>query len=906
MAGDRNWFQLSTEETFKALASSPKGLSSEEANKRLEQYGPNELTEKDKVSPIMLFIEQFKSMLILILLAACIVSAAIGEVMDAIVIFAIVFFCAVLGFVQEFRSEKAMEALKKMAAPMATVLRDGEEKQIPAAELVPGDVVVIHTGDRIPADSRLIEVANLQVDEASLTGESNPVSKFTHLIEGEDVSLGDRRNLVFMGTAATYGRGETVVVATGMKTEFGKIAEMLQAVEEKETPLQKSLGVVGRWLGIGSLAIVALVGLLGVIRGHDILEMFIWAVSLAVAAVPEALPAVVTISLAIGVQRIAKRNGIIRKLPAVETLGCCNYICSDKTGTLTQNEMTIRKIYVDGEIAEVTGVGYEPKGDFVVNGEVVDPSKESPLRVLLESATLCNDSRLVAVDGAWKIHGDPTEGAMVVAAAKAGLAHDKLSEMYPRVGEIPFSSETKRMTTVHQMPEGRRAYAKGATEVILDSCVNVNEGGKERKITDKDREKILEMNQQMASDALRVLAIAYRPMPDEDVPVQVAEQDMVFVGLVGMIDAPREEVKDAIKDCDRAGIRSVMITGDHKLTAVAVAKELGLLKEGGLAVTGGELDKMGDEEFERAVERIQVYARVSPSHKLRVVDALQKKGYVTAMTGDGVNDAPALKKADIGVAMGITGTDVSKEAAAMILVDDNFASIVAAVEQGRGIFGNIKKYLAFLLSCNAGEILLMIVAGLLGLPLPLIAIQLLWLNLTTDGLPALALAIDPADPDIMDRSPRDPKQGIFTGALISFILIVGVLIAIASFFVFFHWADVDPGDHPDIVRKGQTMAFTTITMFEMFNVFNCRSDRFSIFKIGFFSNKWMVYAVALSIAMQVAVVQIPFLQPLFHTVGLEPVDWLVIVVVSSLALWAVELWKFAASRINKGRPSPIF
>ncbi|MBI2906294.1 MAG: calcium-transporting P-type ATPase, PMR1-type [Chloroflexi bacterium] len=905
MAVDRKWFQLGVEDTFKAVESSPKGLGDEEARRRLAQYGPNELAEKGKQSPILLLIEQFKSPLILILLAACIVSVAIGEVMDAIVIFAIVFFCAMLGFVQEFRSEKAMEALKKMAAPMATVLRGREETQVPAAELVPGDVVIIHTGDRIPADSRLTHVADLQVDEASLTGESNPVPKFTHPIEGEEVPLGDRRNMVYMGTAATYGRGEGVVVATGMKSEFGKIAQMIQEVEEGETPLQESLGVVGKWLGIGSLAIVAFVALLGVLRGHEILEMFIWAVSLAVAAVPEALPAVVTISLAIGVQRIARRNGIIRKLPAVETLGCCNYICSDKTGTLTQNEMSIRKIYVNGDLVEVTGVGYEPKGDFMLHGKVIDATKAGPLRTLLESVTLCNDSRLVAVDGAWKIHGDPTEGAMVVAAAKAGISHEKIAELYPRVGEIPFSSETKRMTTIHQTPAGQLACAKGAPEVILDSCVCIHQDGKDRPITDADRQKILEMNQQMASDALRVLAVAHRPL-NGAVSHEAAEQDMAFVGLVGMIDAPREEVKDAIKECDRAGIRSVMITGDHKLTAVAVARELGLMKEGGLAVTGAELDKMGDEDFDKVVEKIQVYARVSPSHKLRVVEALQKKRYVTAMTGDGVNDAPALKKADIGVAMGITGTDVSKEAAAMILVDDNFASIVAAVEEGRGIFGNIKKYLAYLLAANAGEIILMIFASMLGLPLPLIAIQLLWLNLTTDGLPALALAIDPPDPDIMDRPPRDPNQGIFTGKLVSFILVIGLLIAIATFVVFYFWADVDPGEHPDIVEKGQTMAFTTITMFEMFHVFNCRSGRHSIFKIGFFSNRWMVYAVALSITMQVAVVQVPFLQPLFHTQGLEPIDWLVVVLVGSMALWSVELWKLGSRRLSRGKESAIF
>ncbi|MDD4986954.1 MAG: HAD-IC family P-type ATPase, partial [Dehalococcoidales bacterium] len=674
-----NWYNLQVGEVLSKLKTSRDGLKQWEAQTRLEQYGPNELTEKHKISPWQIFLGQFKDFLIIILLVAVALSAVLDEIADAIVIAIIVIFAAGLGFIQEYRAERAMAALKCMAAPTASVLRDGVEKEIPARELVPGDVIVIRTGDSIPADSRLIESVNLRTDEAPLTGESVPVEKIAGALEG-DANVGDQQNMVFLGTAAVYGRGLAVVTATGTGTEFGKIAIMLQEVKEEKTPLQMNLDKMGKGIGIGALALTFILSTIGVLRGREILEMLIWGVSLAVAAVPEALPAVVTISLALGVQRMVHRHVLIRRLPSVETLGSTTVICSDKTGTLTQDQMTARCIYIDGKLVHVSGSGYEPRGEFSLDNKTLNPGDSPALMMFLTIGAVSSDTFLDSEDNSWRIKGDPTEGALVVAAAKAGLWQKDLLQRYPRIGEIPFSSETKRMTTVHRT--GRQesiAYSKGAAEVILGTSKYILSDGTERELTQKDREEIAHIGQTMAGGALRVLGLSYKKLPcDADISPQI-EKDMVFVGLVGMIDPPREEVKGAVKLCDTAGIKTVMITGDHKLTAVAIARELGILKEG-MALTGAELDKMNDAEFEAMVDKIEVYARVSPAHKLRVVEALTRRGHVVAMTGDGVNDAPALKKADIGVAMGITGTDVSKEAADMVLTDDNFASIVAAVE----------------------------------------------------------------------------------------------------------------------------------------------------------------------------------------------------------------------------------
>ena len=667
----------------------------------------------------------------------------------------IVLFAVVLGFIQEYRAERAIEALKQMAAPTATVLREGVELKIPARELVPGDLILLHTGDRIPADARLVEAINLQVVEAALTGELVAVEKHADALDEEDLSLGDRRNMVYAGTAVTYGRGQAMVVATGMQTEFGKIAQLLETIETGKTPLQENLDKVGTVLARVAFVVVAIIVVLGLLRGQPFLDMLIVGISLAVAVVPEALPAVVTISLAIGVQKMVKRNALMRRLAAVETLGSTSVICSDKTGTLTKDEMTVRKIYTAGQMFSVSGAGYTPEGVFSVNGG--SPSEPSDaLLEMLKAATLASDTHLVPNDtGGWEIKGDPTEGALVVAAAKANLEKKQLDAAYPRIHEIPFSSESKRMTTVHRTNGSLTAYAKGAPEVILqDSDFWLSPDGPQRLDAD-GRQHILDQARGMAGEALRVLGVAYKP----ETTRETAQQGMTFLGLAGMIDPPRPEVKDAIGVCTQAGIRPIMITGDHPITAQAVARELGLLRNGGRVVTGAELEEMSDEELQREVENITVYARVSPSHKLRVVTAWQARGHIAAMTGDGVNDAPALKKADIGIAMGITGTDVTKEAAAMTLTDDNFASIVAAVEEGRGVFGNIKKYLMYLLSSNIGEIGLMAGTALLGLPLPLTAVQILYVNLATDGLPALALSVDPPEKDLMKRKPRDPRTG---------------------------------------------------------------------------------------------------------------------------------------------------
>jgi len=889
MASKQSWHTLEIEDVLQTLESGHRGLSKTEAQKRLARFGPNELAEKGKISPWAIFLAQFKSVIIIMLLVAVVLSLALGEVAESIVILVIVAFCAGLGFIQEYRAERAMETLKKMAAPMASVLRDREEKEIAARELVPGDIIILRTGDRIPADARLIEAINLKTEEASLTGESVPIEKISDPIEGE-VSVGDRRNMVFMGTVAVYGRGTAIVTATGMATEFGGIAGMLQEVKAERTPLQINLDRLGKWLVVAITSLILPLVLVGIMGGHEFLEMFVWGVALAVAAVPSSLPAVVVIALAIGVGRMAKRHCLVRRLTAVETLGCTTFICSDKTGTLTQDQMTIRRIYVDGKLIDVTGVGYEPRGEFYFNGTAFTPGQDPALQTLLDIGVLCNDTSLTSVNGVWGIKGDPTEGSLVVAAAKAGLWQKDLSGQFPRLGEIPFSSERKRMTTVHKIPEGRIAYSKGAPEVILNSCTHIYENEQERELTNKDRNNILSIAQGMADDALRVLGMAYRQLPDEAKITEAAEEDMVFVGLAGMIDPPREEVKEAIKLCDQAGVKSVMITGDHKITAVAIAKELGLLKEG-VALGGAELDSLSDEEFETLAEKVEVYARVSPAHKLRVVEALAKRGHVVAMTGDGVNDAPALKKADIGIAMGITGTDVTKEAADMVLTDDNFASIVAAVDEGRGIFDNLKKFLVFILSCNMAELSLMTVAilagPLLGLPygaLPLTAIQILYVNLATDGLPAIALSLTPKERDVMERPPRRRGEGVFTRLTLGYIGGIGLwkgAIVLASFMLALGWGRS--------IVEAQGFTFVTLILVELANAFNCLDLRQSLFKVGPFTNRWLVLAICWEILLLCLIVYVPFFQNLFHTHNLSLGDWITsLALVSSLfVVWEI-------------------
>ncbi len=883
------WHTQPQDKAFAHLQSHPDGLSTAEATKRLEQYGPNELQAAHRISPWEILLEQFKNVLILILLGATAISLFLGHGVESIVIAVIVLFAVVLGFVQEYRAERALEALRKMAAPTATVLRDGIEVKIPARELVPGDVILLHTGDRVPADARLTETFNLQVEEAALTGESVPVEKYVRPLDNEDLPIGDRKNIVYAGTAITYGRGRALVVATAMQTEFGKIAQLLQTVETGKTPLQQNLDKVGSLLARAAFVVVAIIVGLGLLRGQPFIDMLIFGIALAVAVVPEALPAVVTISLAIGVQKMVKRHALIRRLPAVETLGSTSVICSDKTGTLTKDEMTVRKIFTAGQMVTVSGAGYTPEGEFSVNGGTPMAPTDA-LKQMLTAATLASDTRLLRAEeplgDGWEIKGDPTEGALIVAAAKAGLQKAALDGDAPRVHEIPFSSETKRMTTLHEIHGSLTAYAKGAPEVILDSCdFTLTENGVVALVAD-GRGKVLAQAQGMASEALRVLAIASKP----NVTPETAETGMTFLGLAGMIDPPRPEAKAAIAVCVEAGIRPVMITGDHPLTAQAVARELGLLRNGGRVVPGAELEDMSDEQLHREVEDISVYARVSPAHKLRVVTAWQARGHIVAMTGDGVNDAPALKKADIGIAMGITGTDVTKEAAAMTLTDDNFASIVAAVEEGRGVFGNIKKYLMYLLSSNIGEIGLMAGSALLGLPIPLTAVQILYVNLATDGLPALALSVDPPEKDLMKRKPRDPRTGIFTRPVMLLMVLGGLWSTLINLGLF-TWA-INSGRS---LEEAMTMTFVSLVLIQFFKAYNFRSDRHSVFHKPFV-NKWLNLAVGWEIVLLLLIVYLPFLHEPFNTYALPLVDWLIVFFLAFSVMPVLETAKWATRK----------
>jgi Ca2+-transporting ATPase len=891
------WHTMEKEAVLAQLSTSAEGLTEEEIRARLEQHGPNELIEGQRVSPLKIFLNQFRSFYIIILLVAILLSVFLGEIADAIVIGAIILFVIVLGFMQEYRAERAMAALKRMAAPTASVLRAGEEQEIDARELVPGDIIVLRTGDRIPADARIIEAANLKADEASLTGESMPVEKSSVLLEG-DVEVADRKNIVYMGTVVVYGRGMGVVVATGMKTEFGTIAQMLQAVEVSKTPLQENLDRIGKGIAVGALALCFLLFVIGILRGHPVMEMLIWGISLAVAAVPEALPAVVTIGLAIGVQRMVKRHALVRRLPVVETLGCTTVICSDKTGTLTQDQMTVRRLWVADKTIEVTGVGYEPRGAFSLTGGQYDPLKDKDVEMLLLAGSLCNDTRLTEGEGGWGIKGDPTEGALAVLAQKAGLAQGSLNRQFPRIGEVPFSSERKRMTTIHRFSHNQIAFMKGAPEVVLEASGYISKGGEEESLTREERERMLDIARAMAGDALRVLGLAYRHISEkEEEWDESVEQGMVFIGLAGMIDPPREEVKEAIKTCDRAGLKTVMITGDHQVTAEAIAAELDILR-GGQIVRGHQLERLSQRRLNSIVEGVDVYARVSPAHKLKIVTALQAKQHVVAMTGDGINDAPALKQADIGIAMGVTGTDVTKEAADMVLTDDNFSSIVAAVEEGRGIYGNIKKYLIYLLSCNLGEILLMAVAILfgpfIGLPagiIPLLAIQILYVNLATDGLPAIALSVDPPEADIMERPPRSKDETIFTRGVLRYLLGAGVWTAFVSLAVFVWAIHTGRGE-----VEARALCFVTLILIQFFNALNCRSEQRSLFQIGVFGNRWLWLAILWECIVLMLVLYIPILQEAFRVFPLGVGDWLIVFFSASTIFMAAEVYKLVSRK----------
>ncbi len=886
------WHAMETEELMKDLKITEKGLSAEEAKHRLQEFGPNELVERKRVTSFQIFVGQFRDIFVIMLLVAIGFSVLIGEIVDASTIGAIVVLNAVVGFVQEYRSEKAMEAMKKLTAPRARVLRDGKETLIPAKEVVPGDIVLLEAGDRIPADGRVLDVVDLKTDEAVLTGESTPVGKITGVLD-EEAPVADRKNSVFMATHITYGRGRAVITSTGMDTEFGKVAEMVQAVEEMDTPLKRKLADFAKKLGIVIVVICVVifalelyeifvigVSIVGEAVG-DIIEAFEIAVALAVSAVPEGLPAVVTISLAFGARGLARRNALIRRLASAETLGATTVICSDKTGTLTKGEMTLRKIYTNNKIIDVTGVGYESKGNFLLKDTRVDPKEDAYLALLLRAGTLCSNAHY---DGKSVI-GDTTEGALIVAAAKAGVTKENLDRRYPRVQELPFTSERKRMTTVHKSPEGKAfAYAKGAPETILERCDRIFKDGKSTKLNRKERKHILGTNEDMAREALRVIAVAYKELPSttsEKFDEEELERGLIFLGLTGMIDPPREEAREANSLCQQAGIKTVMITGDHKLTAVAIAKELGMLKSD-VVLTGAELDNVSDAEFEKIVEDVAVYARVSPEHKLRIVNALKKKGHIVAMTGDGVNDAPALKQADIGVAMGITGTDVTREAADMVLADDNFATVVNAVEGGRSIYDNIRKFSFFLMRSNFDELGIIAIFALMGLELPLLPGMILWLNLVTDGGPAVALTMEPPEPDVMQRPPRDPNEGVLHGRFASIIATFTAQFLLTGGIFFWQFYLTGAYLLPEPLRKQQlayarTMAFMRATLQELFVVWNCRSERKNAFRLSFSSNKYLVIAV---IGSALVTVFIPYIG-LFETVPIANLfDWGVVIAAS--------------------------
>ena len=897
-----NWYKESIESTLEKLDTDRyKGLSEEESKKRIEKYGLNELKEKDKKSFLSKLIAQFNDFLVIILIVASIVSMLVGEKTDALIIIAIVIVNAILGLVQEGKAEKSLEALKKMASPYGKVLRDGHVIHIPSNKIVPGDVVLLEAGDIIPADLRLIESYNLKVEEASLTGESVPVDKDGEKIISEDAGIGDRTNTAYMSTVVTYGRGKGIVVGTGENTEIGKIATMIQTYEEEATPLQKKLNQLGKYLGMGCIVICALVFLMGIIEGENILDMFMVSISLAVAAIPEGLPAVVTIVLALGMNKMVKRNAIVKRLLAVETLGCTTTICSDKTGTLTQNEMTVVKTYTINNLTSITGKGYAPKGEFISEKAKIVPQENKDLNLLLSINVLCNDATLeLSQDNIYKIVGDPTEGALVTLAEKGNLKKKDMMDKYPRIAEIPFDSDRKMMTTFHKnYPIGKIvSFTKGAPDIIVNRCNRVYINGEIQPLTEEIKKNILEMNNSFSRDALRVLASScniYDELPKDLSPENI-ENNLIFVGLVGMIDPPRNEAIESIKSCKNAGINTIMITGDYKETAFAVAKELGLAENIEEAVTGEDLNKMSDEELKEKVKNIKIYARVSPEHKVRIVNALKSNGEIVAMTGDGVNDALALKKADIGVSMGITGTDVAKNTADVILTDDNFASIVSAVEEGRIIYSNIRKFVFFLLSCNIGEILIVFLSLLFNVPVPLIPIQLLWLNLVTDSFPALALGVERGEPDIMNNSPRDPKESILNKSMIVGIAIQSIAITVAVLLAY-RWGLKIYGY--DNLIMPRTIAFTTLILSELIRSFSSRSERYTLFKIGFFTNKTIIYANLISLLLLFVVLYIPFLQTVFKIDTMAWREWSVVLRFCLIPIIAGELNKVALKSIHQ-------
>lgn len=859
------WHTLNYKKCFEILDSNEKkGLTEQEVQKRREKYGKNEIESGKKKTLLSMFLSQFQDLLIIILILAAIISGFLGETLDAIAIIFIVVLNAIMSTIQEYRAEKALDAIKNMIAPKAKVIRSGEIKEVLSSDLVPGDVVILAEGDKVPADLRIFESNSLHINEAILTGESMPVDKQT--APCGDVLINDQKCMAFSNTLVTFGNGKGLVVSTGMSTEFGKIAEMLQT-EEEQLPLQKNLDEFSKQLAKIILAICVIVFITGVLEGGDILEFFMVAVSLAVAAIPEGLPAIMTISLAAGVYKLAKKNAIIRKLPAVETLGSVSVICSDKTGTLTRNELSVASIYVNDKIYDVSGAGYIPSGKITYKGKEIDVSKENELKHLILAGVSCNNATLKSENGNWTVLGDPTEGALLVLAEKA-----KISAYGVKVYEIPFTSERKMMTVVYGKEDGHVAYSKGAPEVLLNLCSKIETNEKITKITDAKRKELLNTVELFAKKGQRVLAIAYS-IPKCDVKnkieVENIEKDLVLLGFVGIIDLPRQEAIEAIAKCKSAGIQPIMITGDHKSTATAIAIQMGLLDENHRVLTGDEIDKLSDEEFDKIINEIVVYARLSPQHKLKIVEHLKSKGYIVAMTGDGVNDAPAIKKADIGIAMGITGTDVVKESSRMILADDNFATIVSAVEGGRIIYSNIQNAIKYLLTCNFSEVLVIFIAILLNWPLPLVPIQILMMNLVTDGFPALALGMDPGPKEVMKSKPRPSGEKLLSKSKIIAMFPASILMTIITLSVFY--INLSSGN-----VAAQTIAFTTLVLLQLVYSLSCRSE-YSVLNGELFKNKYLLGAILISFSVQLAVVLLPLLQPLIKTTALNQIQWLEII-----------------------------
>ncbi|MCA1034629.1 MULTISPECIES: calcium-translocating P-type ATPase, SERCA-type [Bacillus] len=856
------------------------GLTDDDVKKRRNQHGFNELSEGEKQSALLLFFSQFKDFMVLVLLAATLVSGLLGEYIDAIAIIAIVIINGLLGFFQERKAEKSLSALKELSAPQVQVLRSGKWVRVPSKDVVPGDLLKFSSGDRIGADIRLIESKSLEIEESALTGESVPVQKTTASLKADNPGLGDMENMAFMGTMITRGSGVGVVVATGMKTAMGQIADLLQNAETMETPLQRRLEQLGKILITAALLLTVLVVLVGVIQGHELYTMFLAGVSLAVAAIPEGLPAIVTVALSLGVQRMIKKKAIVRKLPAVETLGCASVICSDKTGTMTQNQMTVTHLWSGGKQWTVDGIGYEPSGTFYSDDKRVDVKAQKSLQQMLMFGLLCNHAELTEKKGEYSIDGDPTEGALLVAAMKAGYRRESLMDQYQVLNEFPFDSARKMMSIIVKDRNGRQfIVTKGAPDVLAGISDSILWNDKRQMMTGEMKKEVQEAIDGLASQALRTIAIGFRELPANQVVLdeKEAEKNLTLIGLQGMIDPPRPEVRTAVKECREAGIKTVMITGDHVITAKAIAKQLGILTGSSKVLDGKALSEMSVGQLEDVVDEVSVFARVSPEHKLKIVKALQNKGHIVAMTGDGVNDAPAIKAADIGVAMGITGTDVAKEASALVLLDDNFATIKAAIKEGRNIYENIRKFIRYLLASNVGEILVMLFAMLLALPLPLVPIQILWVNLVTDGLPAMALGLDQPEDDVMKRKPRSPKEGVFARGLGWKVVSRGFLIGIVTLAAFM----LAYKNNPDQLGYAQTVAFATLVLAQLIHVFDCRSEK-SVLARNPFGNKYLVWAVISSLLLMIIVIYYPPLQPIFHTMAIQPGDWFMITALASV------------------------